>query len=98
MNKIKKGDEIVVITGKDKGRRGKVSQVLATTQLPGDGDKVAKGGLDDLGFIVVFTDAQVRRYLGYVRNFHSTEAELLFQLRRDFFAVIVLQIRHDCFS
>ncbi|WP_028008622.1 50S ribosomal protein L24 [Solimonas flava] len=28
MSKIKKGDEVVVITGKDKGRRGKVAQVL----------------------------------------------------------------------
>lgn len=42
MNKIKKGDEIVVITGKDKGRRGKVSQVLATNQLLVEGVNVAK--------------------------------------------------------
>ncbi len=28
MNKIKKGDEIVVITGKDKGKRGTVNAVL----------------------------------------------------------------------
>lgn len=28
MNKIKKGDEVIVITGKDKGRRGTVMQVL----------------------------------------------------------------------
>ena len=28
MSKIKKGDEIIVITGKDKGRRGNVSRVL----------------------------------------------------------------------
>ena len=28
MSKIKKGDEVVVITGKDKGRRGKVAQVM----------------------------------------------------------------------
>lgn len=42
MNKIKKGDEIVVITGKDKGRRGKVSQVLATNQLLVEGVNLAK--------------------------------------------------------
>lgn len=42
MNKIKKGDEIVVITGKDKGRRGKVSKVLATNQLLVEGVNVAK--------------------------------------------------------
>ncbi len=28
MNRLRKGDEVVVITGKDKGRRGTVSQVL----------------------------------------------------------------------
>ena len=28
MNKIRKGDEVVVITGKDKGRRGTVLQIL----------------------------------------------------------------------
>ena len=42
MNKIRKGDEIVVITGKDKGRRGKVDQVLAAGKLVVDGINVAK--------------------------------------------------------
>jgi len=28
MNKIKKGDEVIVITGKDKGKRGTVARVL----------------------------------------------------------------------
>lgn len=28
MRKIKKGDEVIVLTGKDKGRRGTVKQVL----------------------------------------------------------------------
>lgn len=28
MNKIRKGDEVVIITGRDKGRRGTVSKVL----------------------------------------------------------------------
>ncbi len=28
MNKIKKGDEVIVIAGKDKGKRGSVSRVL----------------------------------------------------------------------
>ena len=28
MNKIKKGDEVIVITGKDKGKRGTVTSVL----------------------------------------------------------------------
>lgn len=42
MNKIRKGDEIVVITGKDKGRRGEVSQVLANGKLLVDGINVAK--------------------------------------------------------
>lgn len=42
MNKIKKGDEVCVITGKDKGRRGKVSQVLATGHVLVEGINVAK--------------------------------------------------------
>ena len=29
MNKIKKGDEVIVLAGKDKGKRGTVLQVLA---------------------------------------------------------------------
>ncbi len=42
MSKIRKGDEVVVITGKDKGRRGKVSQVLANGKLVIEGINVAK--------------------------------------------------------
>ena len=42
MSKIKKGDEIVVITGKDKGRRGKVEQVLATGKLVVEGVNIVK--------------------------------------------------------
>ena len=42
MSKIRKGDEVVVITGKDKGRRGKVREVLATGQLVVEGINVAK--------------------------------------------------------
>ena len=30
MNKIKKGDQVVVSTGKDKGKRGEVKAILAT--------------------------------------------------------------------
>lgn len=33
MRKIRSNDEIVVITGKDKGRRGKVMQVLAENKI-----------------------------------------------------------------
>ena len=32
MHKIKKGDEIIVITGKDKGKKGTVSEVLLKGQ------------------------------------------------------------------
>jgi large subunit ribosomal protein L24 len=42
MNKIKKGDEVVVITGKDKGRRGKVTRVIATGHLLVEGVNLAK--------------------------------------------------------
>ena len=33
MNKIKKGDEVVVIVGKDKGRRGTVTKILSHDRL-----------------------------------------------------------------
>jgi large subunit ribosomal protein L24 len=42
MNKIRKGDEVVVTTGKDKGRRGKVTQVIETGHLVVEGVNVAK--------------------------------------------------------
>ncbi len=42
MSKIKKGDDIVVITGRDKGRRGKVSAVRADGKLLVEGINVVK--------------------------------------------------------
>jgi large subunit ribosomal protein L24 len=42
MSKIHKGDEVVIITGKDKGRRGKVAQVLAVGKLIVEGVNIAK--------------------------------------------------------
>jgi large subunit ribosomal protein L24 len=42
MNKIRKGDEVVVIAGKDKGRRGTVLQVFADERVLVEGINVAK--------------------------------------------------------
>jgi large subunit ribosomal protein L24 len=43
MNKIRKGDDVVVIAGKDKGRRGSVLNVLGAGHLLVDGvNKVKK--------------------------------------------------------
>lgn len=42
MNKIRKGDEVVVRTGKDKGRRGTVLEVLDEDRLLVEGINVAK--------------------------------------------------------
>jgi large subunit ribosomal protein L24 len=42
MRKIKKGDDVVVITGKDKGRRGKVLRVLVEDRLVVEGINVVK--------------------------------------------------------
>jgi len=33
VNKIKKGDEVIIITGKDKGRRGQVLTVLSSSKI-----------------------------------------------------------------
>ncbi len=42
MNKIRKGDEVIVITGKDKGKRGTVLSVLVGDQLLVEGVNVVK--------------------------------------------------------
>ena len=42
MNKIRKGDEIIVTTGKDKGRRGTVLQVFADDRVLVEGINLAK--------------------------------------------------------
>ena len=42
MNKIRKGDDVVVITGKDKGRRGTVIRVFPNEKVLVEGVNVAK--------------------------------------------------------
>jgi large subunit ribosomal protein L24 len=42
MNKIRKGDQVVVITGKDKGKRGAVLRVLPTEKVVIEGVNRAK--------------------------------------------------------
>ncbi len=42
MNKIRKGDEVVVISGKDKGRRGSVLKVLENGRLLVENVNMAK--------------------------------------------------------
>lgn len=42
MNRLKKGDEVIVIAGKDKGKRGTVSKVLANGRVLVDGINLVK--------------------------------------------------------
>ena len=42
MNKIRKGDEVIVITGRDKGKRGKVSLRKDDSMLVVDGINLVK--------------------------------------------------------
>jgi large subunit ribosomal protein L24 len=42
MNRIRKGDDVVIIAGKDKGRRGTVARVLADGKLVVENVNVAK--------------------------------------------------------
>ena len=42
MNKIRKGDEVVVITGRDKGRKGEIKQVLSDGSVLVEGVNIAK--------------------------------------------------------
>jgi large subunit ribosomal protein L24 len=42
MNKIRKGDDVIVTTGKDKGKRGAVLRVLDTDQVVVEGANIVK--------------------------------------------------------
>lgn len=42
MRKIKKGDEVIVIAGKDKGKRGEVSRILSGDKVLVDNVNVVK--------------------------------------------------------
>jgi large subunit ribosomal protein L24 len=42
MNKIRKGDEVVIRTGKDKGRRGTVLQIFTDDRVLVEGVNIAK--------------------------------------------------------
>ncbi|KUJ71123.1 50S ribosomal protein L24 [Thiomicrospira sp. WB1] len=42
MNRLRKGDEVIVIAGKDKGKRGAVSKVMQDGKLLVDGINLAK--------------------------------------------------------
>ena len=42
MNKIRKGDQVIVRTGRDKGKRGAVLQVLATGRVLVEGVNMVK--------------------------------------------------------
>ncbi len=42
MNKIRKGDEVIVIAGRDKGRRGTVAQRVDDERVVIDGINIAK--------------------------------------------------------
>ncbi|AEG30909.1 50S ribosomal protein L24 [Thiomicrospira cyclica] len=42
MNRLKKGDEVVVITGKDKGKKGTVSRIVSAEKVLVDGINLVK--------------------------------------------------------
>ncbi len=42
MNKIRTGDEVIVITGRDKGKRGKVAERASEDRLIVDGVNIVK--------------------------------------------------------
>ena len=42
MNKIRKGDEVIVIAGRDKGKRGKVAQRAGESHVVVDGVNIVK--------------------------------------------------------
>ena len=42
MNKIKQGDEVIVVAGKDKGRRGTVLQIVGVDRILVEGINIAR--------------------------------------------------------
>jgi large subunit ribosomal protein L24 len=42
MNKFKKGDEVIVTAGKDKGRRGNITQILTNDKIVVEGINLVK--------------------------------------------------------
>ncbi len=42
MNRLKKGDEVIVITGKDKGKKGTVAKIVSTEKVLVDGINLVK--------------------------------------------------------
>lgn len=42
MNRLKKGDEVIVITGKDKGKKGSISQIMTNGKVLVDGVNLVK--------------------------------------------------------
>ncbi len=42
MNRLKKGDDIIVVTGKDKGKKGSISSILQNGKVVVDGINLAK--------------------------------------------------------
>ena len=76
MNKIRKGDDVVVIAGKDKGKRGTVLRRLDDEQLVVEGvNRVKKG--DVYNAVVVRTAKGVRRPDGSLVRFDGNAAVLL---------------------
>ena len=47
MNKIRKGDEVIVLTGRDKGKRGKVLARVDADHLSVEGVNIVKKALED---------------------------------------------------
>lgn len=42
MNRLKKGDEVIVITGKDKGKKGTVAKIVSAEKVLVDGINLVK--------------------------------------------------------
>ena len=75
-SKIRKGDNVVVLSGRDKGRRGAVLKVLDGGQVIVEGiNKVKKGEVYDA--VVVRTAKGVRRSDGSLIRFDGNAAVLL---------------------
>lgn len=77
MNKLKKGDEIIVLAGKDKGQRGAISQITDDRVLV-DGVNVAKKHQKpnpNLGIAGGIVDKDMPIHISNVAIFNSESAK-----------------------
>ena len=92
MQKIKKDDRVIVITGKDKGKTGTVTRLLGDDRLLTSNQlHIRHSSVQQLSIRNRFTHTHIEGDLGDARDFHHViQAELFFQPGPDLFVIYFL--------